>query len=163
MLDDVDLAVPPVDNALMDDYIMELGLASMSTTPAHMQGDSEAMLTAAVLHREQCPPDSPCCNIGESQSYKLMACCGTCTQEKARLRLRCCAISIPLLNNSRLHRAHSKHISSTKAAQRQIRQVTWRHDLPPAHLLSACTSPRSSTLRLVWHAHWPAILQMPCS
>lgn len=103
MLDDVDLAVPPVDNALMDDYIMELGLASMSTTPAHMQGDSEAMLTAAVLHREQCPPDSPCCNIGESQSYKLMACCGTCTQEKARLRLSCCAIWIPLLNNSRLH------------------------------------------------------------
>ena len=44
MLDDVDLAVPPVDNALMDDYMMELGevlgLANMSTTPAHIQGEN---------------------------------------------------------------------------------------------------------------------------
>ena len=54
MLDDMDLAVRPIDDAVMDDYIMEL--ANMSTTPAHMQGESEAMLTVA-------PPDSACCHI----------------------------------------------------------------------------------------------------
>ena len=53
MLDDMDLAVPPVDNALMDDYIMEL--ANMSTIPAHMQGESGAMLTVAVPHGETSP------------------------------------------------------------------------------------------------------------
>ena len=54
MLDDMDLAVPPLDNALMDDYIMEL--ANMSTTPTHMQGESDAMLTVAVPHARETSP-----------------------------------------------------------------------------------------------------------